>query len=274
MPFIDDQLASARPSAIRDVALPRREQYFPSPADWRDEIIYFLLPDRFSDARESARPMLDPGNRLPHRPAGFRWDEWAQSGGERWQGGTIKGVESKLPYLRQLGVTTVWLGPIFKQRAPDNSYHGYAIQDFLDVDPRLGSRSDLVDLVRAAHAGGLRVILDVIFNHTGNNWVYEGDQNKPPFRQWPRFYRRGRWRTGTGGLADDIGGNEDGVWPSELQAEEIYTRAGEGNLGAGEPRRSARRVPPHRLRRPARRELRRDSPRSTTSRGASSTGLP
>src|SRR5262245_52096502 len=233
MSFAEDQLAGDRPSAIHPVALPRRESFFPSPHDWRDEVIYFLLPDRFSDGREDTRPVLDPANRLVQRPAGFRWDRWAQSGGERWQGGTIQGVASKIPYLQQLGISTIWLGPIFKQRGPDDSYHGYAVQDFLDVDPRLGTRADLVQLVRRAHAAGLRVILDVIFNHTGNNWVYQGDQNKPPFRPWPQFYRRGRWRTGTDGLADAIGGREDGVWPSELQAEERYTRAGEGNLGAG-----------------------------------------
>jgi glycosidase len=233
MSFVDTQLAGRRPSSIRPVPLPRREVYFPSPSDWRDEVIYFLLPDRFSDNRENTRPMLDPSNRLTCRPQDFRWDRWAQSGGERWQGGTIAGVASKLPYLQQLGVSTVWLGPVFKQRAPDDSYHGYAIQDFLDVDPRLGTRGDLVALVRAAHDAGLRVILDVVFNHTGNNWVYEGDQNSPSFRPWPGFYRRGRWRTGADGLAAGIGGNEDGVWPSELQAEDHYTRAGEGNLGAG-----------------------------------------
>lgn len=231
--FADNQLSGARPSSVRTISLPRRESYFPSPADWRDEVIYFLLPDRFSDGREDTRSMLDPGDRLRWRPADFRWDRWARSGGDRWQGGTIKGVTSKLEYLRQLGITTVWLGPVFKQRAPDDSYHGYAVQDFLEIDGRFGTRADLVELVRVAHEMGLRVILDVIFNHTGNNWVYEDDVNMPPFRPWPGFYHRGRWRTGADGLADAIVSEQDGVWPSELQAEDAYTRAGEGSLGAG-----------------------------------------
>jgi len=231
--FQHEQLGGARPSSIRPVRLPRRQRFHPSPADWRDEIIYFLLPDRFSDGLEHTRPLLDPANRKTARPAGFRWDNWAYSGGARWQGGTIKGVTSKLSYLAQLGVTTVWLGPVFKQRRPDDSYHGYAIQDFLEVDPRLGTRADLVELVEAAHAAGLRVILDVIFNHTGNNWMYEGDVDKPPYRDWPFFHARGRWRTGEGGLADAIGSVDDGVWPEELQTEENYTRAGEGSLSAG-----------------------------------------
>jgi len=231
--FQQAQLGGPRPSSIRAVPLPRRERYYPSPADWRDEVIYFLLPDRFSDGLEHTRPMLDPANRQAARPAGFRWDNWAESGGGRWQGGTIKGVTSKLSYLAQLGMTAVWLGPLFKQRPPDESYHGYAIQDFLETDPRLGTRADLVDLVNAAHATGLRVILDVIFNHTGNNWVYAGDVDKPPYRHFPAYYARGRWRTGQGGLADGIAGADDGVWPAELQADDHYTRAGEGSLSAG-----------------------------------------
>jgi glycosidase len=197
-------------------------------------VIYFLLPDRFSDGHEDTRPMVDPANRAAARPPGFRWDNWAESGGSRWQGGTLKGVASKLSYLADLGVTTVWLGPVWKQRRPDDSYHGYAIQDFLEVDPRFGTRKDLVDLVSGAHARKLRVILDIIFNHTGNNWVYEGDNDRPGYRAWPGFYPRGKWRTGAGGLADAIAGNEDGVWPEELQADGNYTRAGVGSLGAGD----------------------------------------
>lgn len=231
--FQQIQLGGVRPSSIRSVSLPRRERFYPSPADWRDEIIYFLLPDRFSDGKEAGRPLLDPANRQAARPAGFRWDKWAQSGGERWQGGSIQGVTSKLPYLAQLGVSTVWLGPIFKQRRPVNSYHGYAIQDFLEVDPRLGTRADLVAMVDAAHAAGLRVILDVIFNHTGNNWVYPGDVDKPPYQHWPAHYAQGKWRMGDDGLAVAIGGVDDGVWPEELQDDGHYTRAGEGSLSAG-----------------------------------------
>jgi glycosidase len=214
-------------------------------------VIYFLLPDRFSDAKEDSRELLDPNNRQAHRPPDFLWNHWAESGGSRWQGGTLAGIQTKLEYLKGLGVTTVWLGPVFKQRRPDNSYHGYAIQDFLDVDPRLGTRQDLVDLVSAAHTAGMRILLDVIFNHTGNTWVYEGDVNEPSYRHWPGFYRLGKWRTGEGGLSAVITSPEDGVWPEELQAEEIYTRAGDGRLDAGsleDPHAEFRRTDFHSLR--------------------------
>src|ERR1700674_5228789 len=149
MRFVDDTLNAPRPPQIRDVFLPRRQAGYPSPLDWRDEIIYFLLPDRFSDGQETGPP-LDPTTRTQHRPPGFRWDRWAESGGSRFQGGSIAGITSKLDYIAGLGASTIWVGPVWKQRAHKDDYHGYAIQDFLEVDPRFGSRADLVDLVAKA----------------------------------------------------------------------------------------------------------------------------
>ncbi|MDP8961234.1 MAG: alpha-amylase family glycosyl hydrolase, partial [Actinomycetota bacterium] len=178
MSFAEQALKHDRPASLhRGLSLPRKQQYMPSPVSWRDEIIYFLLPDRFSDGREDERPLLDRTNLDAARPPlsdgqRWRWDRWAESGAQRWQGGTLAGVASKLEYLKRLGVTAVWLGPVFKQRGHLDSYHGYGIQDFLDVDPRFGDRRDLVDLVDAAHQLDMRVILDIIFNHSGSNWLY------------------------------------------------------------------------------------------------------
>lgn len=233
MAFVDTVLGARRPAAVREVTLPRRALAHPSPADWRDEVIYFLLPDRFSDGQEAGRPLLDPVRQADFRPAGFRWDGWAESGGDRYQGGTLTGITSKLAYIKGLGATTLWIGPVFKQRLHWDTYHGYAIQDFLEVDPRLGTRQDLVDLVAACHAQGLRVLLDTVFNHTGNNWIYRNGQDQPPYLPWPQSYPRGDWRDGQGGLVATIGSDDDGVWPLELQPEDRYTRAGEGDLGAG-----------------------------------------
>ena len=235
MSFSDTILAQPRPSSVREVSLPRREKYHPSPSDWRDEVLYFLLPDRFSDGGENSRPPLDRGNLPAARNAAFRFDRWSESGGSRYQGGTIKGIGSKLDYLKGLGITALWVGPVFKQRIHGNTFHGYAIQDFLEVDPRFGTRKDLVDLVSAAHAQGLRVILDVIFNHSGCNWLYANGQRTPPYQPFPGFYQKGDWLgpdeepVATIGSAD---GNS-GIWPTELQQDAYYTRAGTGSLGAG-----------------------------------------
>jgi glycosidase len=235
MSFSQQMLAGARPQAIEPVSLPRRQSYHPSPADWRDEVIYFLLTDRFSDGNEGGRPMVDPTNPSASRPAGFRWDQWSASGGGRYQGGTIRGIVTKLDYIRALGATTLWVSPVFKQRTHWDSYHGYAIQDFLDVDPRLGTRQDVVDLVAAAHKKGMRVLLDVVFNHTAENWFYAADpRDQPPYRAWPGFYPKGPWLDRTGAATAAVVSADDGVWPKEFWPDDYYTRAGEGDLGAGD----------------------------------------
>ena len=242
MPFASKALAKTRPNSIRDnVVLPRRQKGHASPVDWRDEVLYFLLVDRFSDGAEATRPLLDRANPAAARtPLGNgepgRWDRWAESGASRWQGGTLAGVTSKLDYLKRLGVTTLWLSPVFKQRGHRDDFHGYGVQDFLDVDPRFGTRADLVALVKGAHAKGLRVILDIIFNHSGPNWLYPKDSPGGAFQ--PHYtagrYPFGAWLDANGQEVGAIQNADDGVWPSELQDAEHYTRAGCGSLGAGD----------------------------------------
>jgi len=210
--------------------MPGRQQYFPSPTDWRDEILYFLLPDRFSDGKENLRQLYDNSDPNAFRPQGFSWSKWQESGGDRFQGGTIKGIISKLSYLKELGATAIWVGPIFKQRIHLNTYHGYAIQDFLDVDKRFGDRNDLVNLIKEAHNRHLRIILDVIFNHSAHNWNYENNEADPPYLEWPNYHPFGNWLASDGDLASGTLTADDAIWPAELQKEEAYTRAGTGNL--------------------------------------------
>src|SRR5262249_35208338 len=126
----------------------------------------------------------------------------------------------------------------FRQRVEENTYHGYAIQDFLDIDPRFGTREDLVRLVDLAHARGMRVVLDVIFNHTGTNFLYDPSAGDV----WqPRYLPRGQYptihpRRGTGEAMGDGGpfGRDDYVLPDELKGAVNYVRAGTGDLGAGD----------------------------------------
>jgi glycosidase len=244
-------LAAAPPRTIAAARadFPRRDVMHPSPPDWRDEVLYFLMPDRFSDGQESTRPRLDR-TRLAARRAAYaaanglttwRWDQWRQSGESRFQGGTLAGIRSRLPYLANLGVTTLWIGPVFRQRVEGNDFHGYGVQDFLDVDARFGTRADLVELVRAAHDNGMRVVLDIIFNHTGSNWLYDAAETGDAVR--PRYttgqYRSLFPRNGFGGAITDPAqplGDDDYVWPQELQHIDNYTRAGTGLLGAGDVR--------------------------------------
>ena len=232
-----------RPDRLAQVVLPTHQSYSPSPADWRDEVLYFLLVDRFSDGNEASRPLLDRTNVAAARPnqsngQPWRFDLWAQSGNERFQGGTLNGVRSQLGYLSGLGVTALWLSPVMRQRGHANTfhsdtYHGYGVADFLDVDPRFGTRLDLIDLVDAAHQAGIRIILDIIFNHTGQNWNYPGNVEKEAFRQWPDHYNFGNWLGANGEPISAITSTDQGAWPTEFQDPARYTRAGTGDLGKG-----------------------------------------
>ncbi|NNF96779.1 MAG: alpha-amylase, partial [Halobacteria archaeon] len=134
-------------------------QLHPSPADWRDQFIYFLLVDRF-DNNAAAIPAYQPGATITARQP---------DAGHIFQGGKLKGITRRLDYLKGLGCTTIWLSPILKNRKGLNeSYHGYGIQDFLEVDSHFGTLEDLQDLTAAAHQRGMYVILDVVLNHTGD----------------------------------------------------------------------------------------------------------
>jgi len=229
MPVAIEQVLPTAVSAadIRPRALAHR-----SPQDWRDQVLYFLLPDRFSKGNEDQLPLFDGAN-----PAQFQAPNkgaWMEAG-KRFQGGTLQGIASKLDYLAQLGATALWIGPVWRQRPDLETYHGYGIQNFLDVDPRFGSRQDLRDLVDAAHARGMYVLLDAIYNHSGNNWFYsvEGQpQTMVDYRFEPPYLFHG-WRSGAGVSIANIAGENDGAWPRELQNIEWYTRA--GRIGRWDP---------------------------------------
>ncbi len=165
-----------------------RRKFTPSPVAWEDQVLYFMMLDRFSDGREQGYrdnngQEVSSGVTLPFQPgdAGNAVQTeadsigWREAGG-RWVGGTLKGLQSKIGYLQRLGVTAIWISPIFRQAAYLETYHGYGIQNFLDVDPHFGTRQDLKDLVRVAHSHGIYVILDIILNHSGNVFDYAPDR--------------------------------------------------------------------------------------------------
>ncbi|MBX9695124.1 MAG: alpha-amylase, partial [Cyanobacteria bacterium] len=223
----ETRLEAQSPRYLSEVDLTPRGRVFPSPRRWKDQILYQILPDRFSDGQESTRPVFDPSD--PHKYQTKDKGAW-MSAGTRFVGGTLKGIISKLDYLRGLGVTGLWLNPPWKQRKDLQTYHGYGIQNFLEIDPRFGTRQDLRDLVDGAHDRGMYVILDVIFNHTGNNFFYRGDNGEPrdtmPYRYAPPHDVLG-WRSGDGQCLEQPLDIEDGIWPAEFQDPTWYTRAGE-----------------------------------------------
>lgn len=215
------------PTTIRDLSLEPRGRVYPSPAFWRDHVFYQILPDRFSDGREAGRPLYDGAHRDQFRAPDKR--AWMQSG-LGFNGGTIQGIRSKLDYLQGLGMTGLWLNPVFKQRADLATYHGYAIQNFLEIDPRFGTIQDLRDLIDDAHDRGMRVVLDIVIDHTGNNWFYGPDitgirEESLPYRYSPP-YSFGGWRSGNGECTAQINSPEDGCWPVEFQQLAAYNRCG------------------------------------------------
>jgi glycosidase len=203
---------------------------FASPEDWRDVWIYFLMLDRFNRADGVA-------------PASMPYDK---PFGE-FQGGTFNGVRQRLTYIRDLGAGAIWLSPVLKNRQSDRgTFHGYGIQDFLQPEPRFASapgteEDELRALVDEAHALGLYVIFDIVLNHAGDVFGYQGFGASAP---GSADVRPIEWRDATGQarsdfpVIDDIPlaqREPDGlVWPAELQHNTFFRRKGKGGEAGGD----------------------------------------
>jgi glycosidase len=204
---------------------------FPSPEDWRDQWIYFLMVDRFNN---------------PQNPPHF-----APFDGEfeNFQGGIINGVREQLDYLKQLGVGAIWLSPVLKncQYRPQ-SYHGYGIQDFLQVDPRFASdpeaakanpeiaENELIALVDEAHARNIYVIFDIVLHHAGDVFEYIlDDGTHAPQTNWRKDPYTINWRDQDGHGRPDWTAPPTSpppdalVWPKELQNNDFFGRHGSGD---------------------------------------------
>lgn len=136
----------------------------------QDDVLYLIMPDRFADG--------DASNEEPV-PGAITYD---RSKPRAFHGGDLRGVLDHLDYLRDLGVTAVWLNPLYANdsRSPED-YHGYGPVDYYAVDKHFGTLKGFQELVDAAHAHGIKVILDQVLNHTGprHPWV-----EAPPERDW------------------------------------------------------------------------------------------
>jgi glycosidase len=141
--------------------------------------------------------------------------------------------------LKRLGVTAIWVGPIFKQVAFQETYHGYGVQNFLDVEGRFGTREDLRTLVAAAHLQGIYVILDIILNHSGDVFTYKGNRNP----HWTGEEHKPGREFEVDGFNDKNGSPtipfrevdlqrypdaypDGAVWPAELQSPTGFTHKG------------------------------------------------
>lgn len=142
------------------------------------DMIYLIMPDRFANG--------DPNN--DNMPGMLEKADRTNPHGRH--GGDIKGITDHLGYLQKLGVTTLWCTPLLENNMPAYSYHGYAITDLYKVDPRFGTNQSYLDMVDAAHKKGIKVVMDMVFNHFGTNsyWMKDLPQ-KDWVNQWPEFTR-------------------------------------------------------------------------------------
>lgn len=121
------------------------------------DVVYLLMPDRFCD-----------GNPRNNVVKGLLEQDCNPQNPDARHGGDIAGIRQHLDYFSDLGVTMLWITPLLINDMPDFSYHGYAITDYYQIDPRYGSNEEYRDLVAAAHNKGLKVMQDMVFNHCGS----------------------------------------------------------------------------------------------------------
>ena len=139
---------------------------------WDEEIIYMVMTDRFFDG--------DPTNNNPGNIEG----SYDKDHLEAYHGGDIKGIIDKVPYLKDLGITTLWITPIVKnidtnmmadKGGKQYGYHGYWASDFTKIDPHLGTEEDLKNLIDILHENGIKLMVDVVINHSGYGTKNLGD---------------------------------------------------------------------------------------------------
>jgi len=133
----------------------------------RDDVVYLIMPDRFADG--------DPSN---DRPAGSN-GIYDRSSPMAYHGGDLRGVHDHLQYLHDLGVTTIWLTPVWKNSNSD--YHGYHVVDFYAIDDHMGTMAEYQSLIADAHKLGMKVLMDYVGNHTGPTNLWASD---PPTPTW------------------------------------------------------------------------------------------
>ncbi len=141
------------------------------------DLIYLIMPDRFSNG--------DPKNDVI---AGMRETSLSRDSMYTRHGGDLQGIINHLGYLKDLGVTAIWLTPEIENDEPRASYHGYALTDYYKVDPRYGTNELYKTFVAKCHEMGLKVVKDLVHNHAGTEgWILRDMPMKSWVHQWPKY---------------------------------------------------------------------------------------
>ncbi len=151
----------------------------------QSDFIYLVLPDRFSNA--------DPAN---DKFAGMADTKSDRNDPFLRHGGDLQGITNHLDYFKELGVTALWLNPVIENDQPltdeggsmRSAYHGYGFTDHYQVDRRLGGNAAYKKLIEAAHANGLKIVQDAVYNHVGaNHWLLQDMPAQDWLHQWPTY---------------------------------------------------------------------------------------
>ncbi len=143
------------------------------------DLIYLIMPDRFAN-----------GNLNNDIIANFNEAKISRDSILCRHGGDIAGIANQLNYIADLGATTLWLNPVQENNQPKESYHGYAITDHYKIDARLGTNEDYKNLVQSCHQKKMKVVMDMVFNHTGNeHYLYKNQPDADWFHHFNNFTR-------------------------------------------------------------------------------------
>lgn len=153
------------------------------------DVLYMLMPDRFADG--------DPKNNDIKGMNAYKTDRTQPS---LRHGGDLEGIRRHLDYFKELGVTALWFTPVLENNSPDNggysTYHGYATTDYYRVDPRFGTNEEYRRLIDEAHSKGLKVVMDMIFNHCGFEHPWLSDLPSEDWLNTPEWLGTGEKSTG------------------------------------------------------------------------------
>lgn len=139
-----------------------------------EDVLYLIMPDRFADGDTSNNTLKDmnfPVQVNRNDPSGRH-------------GGDLKGIENHLDYIQSLGMTAIWLNPVLENDMPGGTYHGYATTNYYRVDPRFGTNEEYRNLIYKSHKRGIKVVMDMIFNHSGSSHPWIEDL---PSKDWLNY---------------------------------------------------------------------------------------
>lgn len=151
------------------------------------DVLYLIMPDRFSDGNPSNNTITSLANN----------ETVDRNNPNARHGGDIKGMHNHIDYIDSLGVTAIWVNPVLVNDMPGGAYHGYATTDYYNIDPRFGTNEEWIEFVEACHNRGIKVVMDMIFNHSGSSHIWFTDRPSKDWFNYPEGYVQTNYRLST-----------------------------------------------------------------------------